>query len=49
MKLIHTSTHSAVESRLDRLSSGRHRRRLRRHETPAPSNSPRGSAPKKAA
>ncbi|HEY1773018.1 MAG TPA: hypothetical protein VGH91_07485 [Gammaproteobacteria bacterium] len=42
MKLIHTSTHSAVESRLERLAYGR-RRLQRRSSAPAPSDSLRGT------
>ena len=50
MKLIHTSSYAAVESRLERLISGRRRRRLHRRENaPVPGNGPRGSTPKKAA
>ena len=41
MKLIHSSYDSSVESRLERLISGRRRRRLQRREnTPAPGNTP---------
>jgi|GEM_PF-5892509 len=50
MKLIHSDTASFIQGRLERLASGRRRRRLqRREDAPAPGNTPRGSSPKKAA
>lgn len=50
MKLVHDSHSAYVDSRLERLASGRRRRRLQRRENaPAPGTTPRGSSPKKAA
>ena len=50
MKLIHSDPASFIQGRLERLASGRRRRRLqRREDAPAPGNTPRGSSPKKAA
>lgn len=50
MKLIHCDPASFIQGRLERLASGRRRRRLqRREDAPAPGNTPRGSSPKKAA
>jgi hypothetical protein len=50
MKLIHDHPAAFIESRLERLASGRRRRRLQRRETsPAPGNSPSGNTLKKAA
>ncbi|HEX2668240.1 MAG TPA: hypothetical protein VHP13_07690 [Gammaproteobacteria bacterium] len=50
MKLINTDSYT-LESRLQRLASGRRRRRLNRHAPGANpgDNSPRGTTPKKAA
>ena len=50
MKLIHDHPAAFIESRLERLASGRRHRRLQRRETsPAPGNSPSGNTLKKAA
>ena len=50
MKLVHDSHSAYVDSRLERLASGRRRRRLQRRENaPVPGNTPSGSTPKKAA
>ncbi len=50
MKLIHSDPAAFIQARLERLASGRRRRRLqRREDAPAPGNTPRGSSPKKAA
>ena len=52
MKLIHTAPSSYIESRLERLASGRHRRRMRRHGASGDKpegTTPRGTSPKKAA
>ena len=52
MKLIHTASYT-LDSRLERLASGRYRRRRSRREISdnnnPKGNTPRGSTPKKAA